>query len=153
MKMYIPFGDWSDDGHGRYEKVLVEAPSLEWVKDAQDCILKLYGERFFEDYAQNYEEPTLSPKNWKALIEMGYPVERLIYFEEVNDWAGVQSLEEALMIDPEPHVSLEFVIDSFIWMLNKFGAKIEVLDRKEEIPMLCNWTCPGFKTVGYGCFW
>lgn len=26
MKMYIPFGDWSDDGHGKYEKVLVEAP-------------------------------------------------------------------------------------------------------------------------------
>lgn len=24
QKIYIPFGDWSDDGHGKYEKVLIE---------------------------------------------------------------------------------------------------------------------------------
>lgn len=153
MKMYIPFGDWSDDGHGKYERVLVEAPSMEWVKDAQDCILKLYGKNFFETYAQNYEEPTLSKENWKALIDCGYPIERLAYYDDVNDWTDVISLEEALMIDYNPHVSLEFVIDSFIWLLNKFGAKIERLDEKEDIPMICNWTCKGFKTVGYGCFW
>ena len=28
MRFYIPFGDWSGDGHERYEKVLVEAESM-----------------------------------------------------------------------------------------------------------------------------
>lgn len=22
MKMYLPFGDWSDDGHGKWDKLL-----------------------------------------------------------------------------------------------------------------------------------
>ena len=61
MKMYIPFGDWSNDGHGRYEKVLVEAPSLEHVKMAQDRLLEKYGKEFFEGYATEYEENNLRP--------------------------------------------------------------------------------------------
>ena len=35
MKMYLPFGDWSSDGHGRYEKVLIDAPSMAHLYDAQ----------------------------------------------------------------------------------------------------------------------
>ena len=34
MKMYLPFGDWSNDGHGRYEKVLIDAPSMEHLLKA-----------------------------------------------------------------------------------------------------------------------
>lgn len=36
MKFYIPFGDWSDDGHGKYENLLVEAPSMEGLLMAQE---------------------------------------------------------------------------------------------------------------------
>ena len=43
MKMYIPFGDWSDDGHGKYERVLVEAPSMQSLLDAQKRIYTKYG--------------------------------------------------------------------------------------------------------------
>lgn len=34
-KMYLVLGDWSDDGHGKYDKVLVE--SNKPVKDIQDA--------------------------------------------------------------------------------------------------------------------
>lgn len=153
MKMYILFGDWSDDGHGRYEKVLVDAPSLEHVKAAQDKILEKYGKKFFEHYAQEYEEPHLTELNWQALIDTNYPIDRFIEYEDYNDWTGMTSLEEVLAADPNPYVGIEFIIDSFIWLHNAFGADIKRLDDKEDIPMLCNWSCQGFKTVGYGCFY
>ena len=61
----------------------------------------------------------------------------------------------SILCDEEenPYVSIDFIIDSFIWLLNAFGADIKILDDGEDIPMLCNWTCSGFKTVGYGCFY
>ena len=51
------------------------------------------------------------------------------------------------------YVTLDLVIDAFIWLLNDNGAFITRLDAEEEIPMICNWTCNGFETVGYGCFY
>ena len=153
MKMYIPFGDWSDDGHGKYERVLVEAPSMQDLYNAQKCLCARYGNDFFDGYADRYEEPNLSETIWKALIDTGYPVERMIEIEEINNWEGIKSIEEALAEDPNPDVCLEFVIDTFIWLLNAFDAEIVRLDAGQDIPMICNWTCPGFETVGYGCFW
>lgn len=47
MKFYIPFGDWSNDGHGRYKNLLVEADSMADVVSAQKKIKDKYGEDFF----------------------------------------------------------------------------------------------------------
>lgn len=153
MKMYIPFGDWSDDGHGKYDKVLIDAPSMDSLYEAQKRICAKYGKNFFNGYAKRYEEPNLSEIIWQALIDTKYPIERMIQIEEVNDWEGMSSLEEVLAADPNPSVCLEFVEDTFIWLLNAFGAEIIKLEEREAIPVICNWTCPGFQTVGYGCFY
>lgn len=153
MKMYIPFGDWSDDGHGKYDKVLVEAPSMKALYDAQKCLCARYGNDFFDGYADQYEESTLSPKIWQALKDTNYPIERMIQIEDVNDWTGITSIDDVLEYDSNPTICLDFVEDTFIWLLNAFDAEIVRLDAGEDIPMICNWTCPGFETVGYGCFW
>lgn len=153
MKMYIPFGDWSNDGHGRYDKVLIDAPSMDSLHEAQKRICIKYGKNFFDVYAKEYEEPELSEIIWQALIDTKYPIERMIQIEEINDWKGMSSLEEVLAADPNPSVCLEFVEDTFIWLLNAFGAEITKLEEREAIPIICNWTCPGFQTVGYGCFY
>lgn len=153
MKMYLPFGDWSDDGHGKYEKVLIEAPSMEHLLRAQMALKEQYGADFFRGYADNYEESYLSETIWQAIIESGYPVERVAVVEDSNDWESCASIEEFLRDDPNPCISLDFVIDSFIWLLNWKGAEILRLDADKGIPMICNWTCHGFETVGYGCFW
>ena len=153
MKMYLPFGDWSNDGHGRYEKVLIDAPSMEHLLKAQEKIKEEYGKWFFEGMANDYEEPYLSNWVWQALIDTNYPVERLCEKEDVNTWENCESLQQILEIDKNPCVGLEFVMDVFIWLLNAFGAEIRILEEEEKIPMICNWTCHGFKTVGYGCFY
>jgi len=153
MKMYIPFGDWSDDGHGKYERILVEAPSMEHLYLAQRRIKERYGEYFFIGYAGDYGRPYLQPEIWEALIDSEYPIERMIEYEDVNDWTGCKSIQECLEYDENPAVSLDFVIDTFIWLLNVFGGEVVQLDKKDDIPMICNWTCHGFETVGYGCFY
>ena len=153
MKMYLPFGDWSQDGHRLEHEVLIDAPSMNHLLDAQIAICEKYGEDFFEEYASEYECSTLSPIIWQALIDTNYPIERMQYFEENNDWSGLISVAEAIAIDSNPIVTLEFVEDTFIWLLNAFGAQIRICEPEEEIPTISNWTCRGFKTVGYGCFY
>ncbi len=147
MKMYIPFGDWSDDGHGKYERILVEAPSMEYLLNAQSRIKAIYGQDFFNGFARDYDEPYLSPIIWQALKETNYPVEDSIEFLDEVDPA---KLFES---DYNPAVTLDFVVDSFIWLLNAYGGEVTQLDKRDDIPMICNWTCHGFETVGYGCFW
>lgn len=153
MKMYLPFGDWSGDGHKQWDKVLIEAPSMGQISDAQQDIKRKYGPNFFDGFATEWEEPTLTGRIWNALITEGYPIEKLIEKDDINDWSGLDWYEFTTKYMPRnPMLSLEFIIDAFIWLLNKFGAEIIVLDEKEDIPMICNWTCPGFETVGYGCY-
>jgi len=46
-KMYLVLGDWSDDGHGKYEKVLVEVnKTIEEVQNAYKNSCKLTGISF-----------------------------------------------------------------------------------------------------------
>lgn len=153
MKMYLPFGDWSDDGHGKWDKVLIDAPSMEHLLNAQKKIKAIYGDHFFDGMAEHYEEPHFSEDIWQALKDSNYPIERMWETEDWNDWSDCNSIDEVLAEDEYPSLSLNFIMDAFIWLLNWQGAEITRLDSKDDIPMICNWTCNGFETVGYGCFW
>lgn len=153
MKMYLPFGDWSDDGHGKWDKLLIDAPSMEHLLNAQKKIKAIYGDYFFNGMADHYEEPHFSEDVWQALKDSNYPIERMKETEDWNDWRECNSIDEVLAVDDCPSLSLNFIVDAFIWLLNWQGAEITRLDSKDDIPMICNWTCSGFETVGYGCFW
>lgn len=128
MKFYIPFGDWSQDGHRQYEKVLVEAPSMEGLLEAEKKIKEKYGEDFFEGFANQYEDCNLSDSVKQALNE---------------------SCHCGLDLEDEYDFTLDEIKEFFINLLNAFGANITCV---EDYPMICNWTCQGFETVGYGCF-
>ena len=54
MKMYLPFGDWSDDGHGKWDKLLIDAPSMEHLLNAQKKIKAIYGDHLFGGMAEHY---------------------------------------------------------------------------------------------------
>ena len=153
MKMYLPFGDWSDDGHGKWDKLLIDAPSMEHLLNAQKKIKAIYGDHFFDGMADQYEEPHFSEDVWQALKDSNYPIERMWETEDWNDWSNCNSIDEVLATDECPSLSISFIMDVFIWLLNWQGAEITRLDSKDDIPMICNWTCSGFETVGYGCFW
>ena len=153
MKAYLPFGDWSADGHGRYINVLVNIFSMNDLLEAEKDIKTIYGKYFFGDFANESDTPRLSEECWQALIDNQMPVSILINYDENNDWRGVESIKQALELDESPSVSLAFVIQAFIWLLNQYGANILLLPEDQEIPQINSLTCPGFETVGYGCFY
>lgn len=167
MQFFIPFGDWSKDGHGQYETILVEAPSMESLLEAQNKIKEKYGKYFFSDYADQYDKPYFSATIWDALEDAKYPVERFKEKQDDINWEECQSIaevrkkfnEEQEQLKGEYYyedsipLTLETVQDTFIWLLNAFGAEIKVCEEHELIPMICSWTCSGFETVGYGCFY
>jgi hypothetical protein len=147
------------DGHGRYETILVEAPSMEHLLNAQIKIKEKYGKYFFSSFANEDETPYFIDTIWQALIDTNYPIER---FKEKQDniiWEKCSSISEAIKLSKTDEygyddisIELELVKDAFIWLLNAFDAEIVRLDADKDIPMICNWSYPGFETVGYGCF-
>ena len=158
MKMYLPFGDWSDDGHGKYEKILIDAPSMEHLLEAQKNISAIYGNRFWDEFANEYDEPFIGDKVQRALVDTNYPVARFAHYLDDIKAGKFNSIEELFNsewwnVEAECYVTLDLAIDAFIYLLNAYGAGITKLEEEEEIPMICNWTCPGFETVGYGCFY
>jgi len=155
MIAYLPFGDWSYDGHGRCDYVPVAITSFEQISEAQNRIREKYDKYFFSDFANEAWEPYFSEDVWNALLENEMPIELLKEYEENNSWDDINSLDDLrayLKEDPRPCLSIGFVEQAFIWLLNKFGAKITILPDKNLIPCITMYTCPGFENVGYGCW-
>ena len=140
MKMYLPFGDWSGDGHGRYTKVLIDAPSMEIIRLAQKHIEDYYGKDVWEGFARRYQEDSISDTIQELLINTNYPIERLAKYQDDCGFDDFKNLNECFNSEfwncSGHYITLETCIDTFIWLLNA-----------ENIP-----TISGFKTVGYGCF-
>ena len=151
MKMYLPFGDWSGDGHGRYTKVLIDAPSMEIIRLAQKHIEDHCGKDVWEGFARGYQDNSISNIIQELLINTNYPIERLAKCQDDCSFDDFKDLNECFnseFWDCSGHyITLETCIDTFIWLLNAYGARIKRLDEAENIP-----TISGFKTVGYGCF-
>ena len=156
MIAYLPFGDWSADGHGQYENLLIEINSMEDLLMAEQKIEAQYGVDFFKGFAEDYDSPCLSKQCWQALIDNHMPINILIDNVDINfhnndDYlTTATTLEDVLKNDPNPYVSIDFIKQAFVWLLNQYGANIT--QSTVYIPQINNWTCPGFKTVGYGCF-
>lgn len=150
MRMRIPFGDWSDDGHGMYEEVFVDAPSMEHLLKAQIKIKSIYGEDFFNHFATSYQDQSVSEKVWLALEETNWIPQDMYRFGDCCD-----NIDGMDLIDFKKEyyncIPLEAIESMFIHLLNYYGAEITV-SQENNIPQINNWTCRGFKTVGYGCF-
>lgn len=164
MKFYIPFGDWSHDGHGMSENVLVEAESMDRLDEAIAKIKAKYGRDFFYDFANEYDSPTISRTILDALIETNYTLEDFLNTDDgdyiSND--GIKALKEkkiktfkdfvyfeGWISENEPDMSSDIYFNlktieyMYIHLLNAFGAGITIL---EEYPLFTH------ETVGYGCF-
>jgi hypothetical protein len=103
-KMYLVLGDWSDDGHGKYDKVLVESnKSVKKIQDAYKASCKLTGVSFNhnDDYteikrdykeqekyhiATDYEQGfDVSDEAKQALRNAGFDVDKHFAFGMDND--------------------------------------------------------------------
>lgn len=98
-KMYLVLGDWSDDGHGKYDKVLVESnKTVREIQDAYKASCRLTGVSFNhnEDFterkrssreankyhiATDYEQGfDVSEEAKQALRDVGFDVDKHFAF-------------------------------------------------------------------------
>lgn len=162
MKFYIPFGDWSNDGHGCYKNLLVEADSMADVVNAQKKIKEKYGEDFFNHFANTYQESKVTEEILQALCDTNYSYKEFWFslMENDTDWdedwikeSKIQTFKDFIKFtkwNNETHTNLplETIISMFIHLLNAFGANIKVCQDYPNIGMVCR----DFQNVGYGCF-
>ena len=149
MLMFLPFGDWSDDGHGEYDLVQIEAPSMKHLYNAEQKIKEKYGKDFFKHFAADYQDNSIGQEVIQALLDINYDFKKEYEFD-CNDYSFEECIENGF--NDYDGFELEDIKDMFIQLLNAFGAEITVLPKEKQIPMICNWTCEGFETVGYGCW-
>lgn len=160
MKFYLAIGDYWDDGHGKYRKHLISAPSMEQVKESHKKIKETYGKKFFEGFATDYCNSGISFDVFNTLKGRGFPFKEQhsseyhyeyswdefdqypssgdygYFFRDenpINDhYADFESLNDHMI----------FVL--YVFLLNQFGAEITM---EKDYP-----TLQPEDIVGYGCF-
>lgn len=142
MKMYLPFRDWSDDGHGYYQKVLIDAPSMDCVRNAKRRMEFEYGEQLWDGYANDCDNPFITNTIQKLLIRTNYPLEKFTEYQNDDRFNNFKDLNECFNSDFWNneyccHITLNTYIDTFIWLLNAHGARIKRLTNEDDIPMIC----------------
>ena len=128
--------------------ISVENP--ETIIQAQKAIKEKYGNDFFSQMADELDEPWFGPAVWRAIIDTEYPLDCL---GEVDDyWFDDEDTPFWDLVKnkrfEEIYFTIDAVIDIYLHILNKFGAKISLISK--EIP-LANYLY-GIETCGYGCF-
>lgn len=156
-KMYLVLGDWSEDGHGESNKVLVDVnKELSEVQEAYKASCKLTGISFNhnEDYtgtnrdfsqrrkfqiASQYEDSSLSEEVMGVLLEYGFDVESLSSYE-----GG-----ETVWLNDEDFIELWF------WFvgLSLDGLMFCLVDDKDEIPCINGYWNDNLNVqFGYGLY-
>ena len=144
-KYQFHFGDYYNDGHGRYITLHCLSPKSEQeLRDISAQVLDNFPE--LDDWVDNglcinYGEYRPCYKVWKAIQSVNYPRERVCDFvgfayDQHKDW-------EDMLGDENLFCTAEFVADIWIWFMNYFGAELTIV---EDDAVHFNYH------FGYGCF-
>lgn len=149
--MFVPFGDWPHDGHGIYEKVLIEIEDTAALGKSVQSLKKKYGEYLFNDLANDYGCSKISKKIYQILEDNNYNFDNLektegmilpAEFKNWKEYAQAQICGDGE--EDEGGFSLETIEDIYFFLLKLGGAEFTIYDK---IPLFTD------ETVGYGCFY
>lgn len=149
MKMYhLPFGDWSGDGHREYRVIPVMCEDKDTFEKAETKIKEKYGDYFFHNMADRYEDSTIGEKIWKAVLEdTDYTIDN--FLDDIDDTyltEGITTLEQAIKELSNEPMPIEVVIGMYLALVRAFGAEFEVVP---DVEMICNVAAPGYGCLGY----
>lgn len=150
-KYYFHFGDYYGDGHRQYVTVCLESPKSK--TEIQEIIARAeFRHPAFNNWdtglAKQYDEPYIGDIAWNDIIELGYPYERFcnmvddVEYEGFNDWETLKKYHQLSTIV----VTIELIIDIWLFVLNHYGAELKEVVEKEEKN---NFDF----AYGYGCFY
>ena len=163
-KMYLVLGDWSDDGHGKHDKILLESNvSVKDIQDAYKASCKLTGVSFNhnEDFTETkrgweeadkyriackYEDSQLSKFVFDILAKHGLTKEML----EEWDTENIQDEEEDISLITESYIQL------WIWFVKlslPSVAVIKIVEEKDNIPVINGYWNDNLNVqFGYGLY-
>lgn len=91
----IPIGDWSDDGHGKFQNFIFEVPS-EFTKEVLIESYRRNKEKFqfgLADFARDYEDCTIPKEKVRKLIAAGLDTSDFeLLAEEDNVYLSVDDM-------------------------------------------------------------
>lgn len=135
MLMYLYFGDYYNDGHGRFQHILIDAPSQGDIERAIREVKYEFPD-FFDTFAADAWDGSIGPDVEKALLRTKYPIAKFKFTNDDPSFEPFTSLEELFQSDfwkyERKHniYSMDFVIDAVIWVLNFYDAGIIPADIK-----------------------
>jgi len=167
-KMYLVLGDWSDDGHGKHDKILLESNvSVKDIQDAYKASCKLTGVSFNhnEDFTETnrdweeadryriaceYEDSLLSPFVFDILAKHGLTKEMLKEWDK-DGYSNDDGFDEHGL-----GLCVESYIELWIWFVKlnlPSIAIIKVADEKNEIPCVNGYWDDNLNVqFGYGLY-
>lgn len=130
-QFYLPIGDWSNDGHGVCEKVLIESTaSLQEIRDAHFKMEEVTGINIHK-IANDYEDNTISSDTCLELIELGLDINSLLD-------GGYEGLTKENILDEEEYyIDSEGMAKMWVDLLNKTDESLKiVMVAEDEVPMI-----------------
>lgn len=159
-KMYLVLGDWSGDGHEKYDKILVESNfNVDVVQQAYKDSCKLTGVSF--NYNEDFTGGTKNKIQVATEYEEGYiPVAALEIFvkkfgltpEIMDNWGSDDPYEE----DENFSLNQDSFVNAWIWFvkLSHPNLEIRVVPDKENIPCINGyWSNKLNVQFGYGLYY
>ncbi len=166
--MYLVLGDWSDDGHGKHDKILLESNvSIDEIQQAYKDSCKLTGVAFNinEDFTETnrpwqeadlyriaceYDEGNLSMFVFGILAKYGLTREMLNEWDVDGNGDYEDEDYDPVILYKESYVSL------WIWFVKLSLPKTAVIktaDAKDEIPVINGYWNKNLNVqFGYGLF-
>ena len=149
-KMYLVIGDWSGDGHDKYQKILVEVnKTVEEVQNAYKKSCKLTGISFNgnEDYTERY-------RNWE---EADY-YQIAVNYEEYKLSEGVLSVLKEFkcpqtIIDNYNDDAVDGYLGLWLWFVNLSLKDLQYNKLNDSIPNINGfWDKNLNVSFGYGLY-
>lgn len=150
--MYLVLGDWSDDGHGKTDKILVESNmSVKDIKQAYKNSCKLTKIKFEDEVAADFEEPYFSKKAMKIFITR-FGLTRDI----VKKWNKIEKIDVSQNEFNDfnsPTLDIESFINAWIWFVRLSNPDIQINVIDDEIPCINGyWDKVLNANFGYGLY-
>lgn len=164
--MYLVLGDWSDDGHGKYDKLLLESNvDVATIQNAYKASCKLTGVSFDhdEDYternrdwkyreeyqiATNYERSGIPNKALVELLKFGFK-------ENFLDKYDFPELPKVLESGDDLHYD-DLFTELWIWFVKLSLPENTILnkvEKKDEIPVINGYWNKNLNVgFGYGLY-
>lgn len=152
-QFYIVFGDWSDDGHGKSDKILIETNiEMEDLQKAYKASVKKTGIGFYCNekakikICDGYEENQMTETIYKALKKLNCPFDKM-QFDGIGQAKISDENYENVYFDENA------LLNVLMWFISLSAPKLKWKQIKDKTPCFNGyWSKELNISIGYGLY-